>query len=151
MAQQVADRRDQDFVIWEQMESEEILKNETYQDFNRKTCDMILTEARALAIKELLQLSIASFQHGQDVGMTPRVHGNAANSRGSHAQTSVLTTALEAQESAIGNAGPGGMGGSTIHAVTISLQAIQQGTSSHGELGFRFMVGIAIAAVLHGL
>ena len=57
MAQQVADRRDQDFVIWEQMACEEILKNEKYQDFNRKTCDMILTEARALAIKELLPLT----------------------------------------------------------------------------------------------
>ena len=35
MAQQVADRRDQDFVIWEQMECEEILKNESYREFNR--------------------------------------------------------------------------------------------------------------------
>ena len=56
MPQQVADRRDQDFVIWEQMQCEEILKNEIYREFNRKTCDMILTEARALAIKELLPL-----------------------------------------------------------------------------------------------
>ena len=51
MPQQVADRRDQDFVIWEQMNCEEILKHETYREFNKKTCDMILTEARALAMR----------------------------------------------------------------------------------------------------
>ena len=54
MAQQLADRRDQDFVIWEQMNSEEILKHELYREFNRKACEMVLTEARALAVKELL-------------------------------------------------------------------------------------------------
>jgi hypothetical protein len=64
MPQQVADRRDQDFVIWEQMQCEEILKNEKYQDFNRKTCDMILTEARALAIKELLPLMAEGDEQG---------------------------------------------------------------------------------------
>ena len=54
MAQQILDRRDLDFVLWEQMDCEEILNNENYQDFNRKTCDMIVKEARALAIKEVL-------------------------------------------------------------------------------------------------
>lgn len=56
MPQQIVDRRDLDFVIWEQMNCDEILKHETYREFNKKTCDMILTEARALAIKELLPL-----------------------------------------------------------------------------------------------
>jgi alkylation response protein AidB-like acyl-CoA dehydrogenase len=56
MPQQVADRRDQEFVIWEQMNCEDILKHETYHEFNKKTCDMIITEARALAVKELLPL-----------------------------------------------------------------------------------------------
>ena len=64
MVQQVADRRDQDFVIWEQMQCEEILKNENYKEFNRKTCDMILTEARALAIKELLPLMAEGDEQG---------------------------------------------------------------------------------------
>ncbi|MFP3981895.1 MAG: acyl-CoA dehydrogenase family protein, partial [Desulfobacterales bacterium] len=56
MAQQIADRRDIDFVIWEQMQGEQLLKYDLYKDFNRKACDMILTEARSLAIKELLPL-----------------------------------------------------------------------------------------------
>lgn len=64
MPQQVADRRDQDFVVWEQMQCEEILKNEKYKEFNRKTCDMILTEARALALKELLPLMAEGDEQG---------------------------------------------------------------------------------------
>ena len=54
MAQEIADRRDIDFVIWEQMNGEEVLKYDVYKDFNRKTCDMIITEARKLAIREML-------------------------------------------------------------------------------------------------
>ena len=64
MPQQVADRRDQDFVLWEQMNCEEILTHETYQEFNKKTCDMIITEARALAVKELLPLLAEGDEQG---------------------------------------------------------------------------------------
>jgi alkylation response protein AidB-like acyl-CoA dehydrogenase len=68
MAQQVADRRDQDFVIWEQMNCEEILKHETYREFNRKTCDMIINEARTLAIRELLPILAEGDQQGVRFG-----------------------------------------------------------------------------------
>ena len=54
MAQDLADRRDIDFVIWEQMGGEELIKFDLYKDFSRKTCDMIITEARKIAIKEML-------------------------------------------------------------------------------------------------
>ncbi|MFO8113601.1 MAG: acyl-CoA dehydrogenase [Desulfosalsimonadaceae bacterium] len=54
MAQEIADRRDIDFVIWEQMNGEELLAIDMYKEFNRKTCDMIITEARKIAIKEML-------------------------------------------------------------------------------------------------
>ncbi|MDX2500749.1 MAG: acyl-CoA dehydrogenase N-terminal domain-containing protein, partial [Deltaproteobacteria bacterium] len=56
MPQQIADRRDLDFVIWEQIHCDDILAHELYKEFNKKTCDMVITEARALAIKELLPL-----------------------------------------------------------------------------------------------
>jgi alkylation response protein AidB-like acyl-CoA dehydrogenase len=56
MRQQLADRRDQDFVIWDQMKCEEILNHKKYSEFNKKTCSMIIKEARELAIKELLPL-----------------------------------------------------------------------------------------------
>ncbi len=54
MAQLLADRRDIDFVIWEQMDGEALLANEAYQEYNRKTCDMVITEARKIAINEVL-------------------------------------------------------------------------------------------------
>jgi hypothetical protein len=54
MAQELADRRDIDFVLWEQLNCEQYLKLSRFGDFNRKTCEMIITEARKLAIKELL-------------------------------------------------------------------------------------------------
>ncbi len=56
MSQQLVDRRDQDFVIWEQINCAEILNHEKYKEFNPKTCSLIINEARALAIKELLPL-----------------------------------------------------------------------------------------------
>jgi len=56
MAQQLVDRRDQDFVIWEQINCADILNHEKYAEFNPKTCSLIINEARALAIKELLPL-----------------------------------------------------------------------------------------------
>ena len=54
MVQYIADRRDLDFVIWDQMNGEAFLEYDSYKDFNRKTCDMIITEARNLAVKEVL-------------------------------------------------------------------------------------------------
>ena len=54
MAQVVADRRDVDFVIHEQLNVEKLSEFERFKDFNKKTIDMVVSEARNLAIKELL-------------------------------------------------------------------------------------------------
>ncbi len=54
MAQEIADRRDVDFVLHEQLKVEELSKHPDYAEFKKKTVDMIITEARNLAIKELL-------------------------------------------------------------------------------------------------
>ncbi|MFP4446332.1 MAG: acyl-CoA dehydrogenase family protein [Desulfosudaceae bacterium] len=64
MAQQLADRRDMDFVMWEQLAGEEYLKKFGYKEFNKKTCEMVLTEARALAIKEILPTLSESDEEG---------------------------------------------------------------------------------------
>ena len=65
MAQQLADRRDLDFVLYEQLDLEETLKEEKYAEFNRKTCDLILNEARTLAVKELLP----TMKDGDEIGV----------------------------------------------------------------------------------
>ena len=54
MAQVVAERRDVDFVLHEQLNVEKLSRFEAFEDFNRKTIDMVVSEARNLAIKELL-------------------------------------------------------------------------------------------------
>ncbi len=54
MAQVIADRRDIDFVLFEQMETEELFQTEKFSDLDKKTVDLIINEARSFAIKELL-------------------------------------------------------------------------------------------------
>ena len=54
MAQVLTDRRDIDFLLHEVFRVEELSRNERYADFNRKTIDLIVSEARNLAIKEML-------------------------------------------------------------------------------------------------
>ena len=64
MAQQIADRRDIDFVLHEMLNVEELSNNEKYQDFNRKTIDLIVSEARNLAIKEMLPTQVIGDRQG---------------------------------------------------------------------------------------
>ena len=54
MAQLIADRRDVDFVLHEQMQVADLSKHEMFAEFNKKTIDLVVSEARNLAIKELL-------------------------------------------------------------------------------------------------
>ncbi len=54
MAQQIADRRDVDFVLHEQFKVGDLSKHEKYAEFNKKTIDLIINEARNLAVKEIL-------------------------------------------------------------------------------------------------
>ena len=65
MAQLLADRRDIDFVIWEQMNGEEIIKKGKYNGFNKKTCEMMITEARKLA----LNVIHPTMQDGDRIGV----------------------------------------------------------------------------------
>ncbi|MFN2240041.1 MAG: acyl-CoA dehydrogenase family protein, partial [Thermoanaerobaculia bacterium] len=54
MAQILADRRDVDFILHEQLGVEKFSKHERYPEFNRKAIDLIISEARNLAVKEIL-------------------------------------------------------------------------------------------------
>ena len=71
MAQVIADRRDIDFVLYEQMQTEDLLKQEQHADLNRKMFDMLIAEARNFAIKEILPTQVdgdrigVQFEKGQ--------------------------------------------------------------------------------------
>ncbi len=54
MAQQISDRRDIDFVLHEQLDVNQFSKHERYAEFNKKAIDLIVSEARSLAVKEIL-------------------------------------------------------------------------------------------------
>jgi len=64
MAQSIADRRDIDFVLHEQLKMEKLSEHEKFTDFTRKTIDMIVKEARNLAIKEILPTREIGDQEG---------------------------------------------------------------------------------------
>jgi alkylation response protein AidB-like acyl-CoA dehydrogenase len=64
MAQVIADRRDVDFVLHEQLNVGALSKHEKYAEFNKKTVDLIISEARNLAIKEILP----TFKDGDELG-----------------------------------------------------------------------------------
>ncbi len=64
VAQELADRRDVDFVLYEQLGLEAILENDKFSDLNKKTIDLIITEARNLAVKEILPTNAPGDQKG---------------------------------------------------------------------------------------
>lgn len=66
MAQKIADRRDVDFVLFEQLKVDALSEHDAFAEFNRKTMEMVVTEARTLAIKEILPTQ----QEGDHEGCT---------------------------------------------------------------------------------
>jgi len=64
MAQIIADRKDVDFVLHEQLNVADLSKHEKYSEFNKKTIDLIISEARNLAVKELLPTQIDGDREG---------------------------------------------------------------------------------------
>ncbi len=64
MAQLLVDRRDVDFVLHEQLDVAQFAKTDLFPEFNRKAIDLIITEARALAMKEILP----TYAEGDRVG-----------------------------------------------------------------------------------
>ena len=64
MAQFIADRRDVDFVLHEQLNVAGLSKHEKYAEFNKKTIDLVVSEARNLAVKALLPTQIDGDREG---------------------------------------------------------------------------------------
>lgn len=64
MAQVLNDRRDVQFVLHDQLNVESLTKDPRFADLNKKTFDMVISEARALAVKELIPSSIAGDEEG---------------------------------------------------------------------------------------
>jgi len=66
MANLISDRRDIDFVLYEQLDVLALCKLPKYKGYNRKTFDLIISEARNFALKELLP----TWAEGDRIGAT---------------------------------------------------------------------------------
>ena len=64
MAQVIADRRDVDFVLHEQLKVEELAQHGSFGEFNRKAIDLVISEARNLAVKEILPTRVDGDRQG---------------------------------------------------------------------------------------
>ncbi|MCG8687408.1 MAG: acyl-CoA dehydrogenase [Desulfobacterales bacterium] len=65
MAQVISDQRDIEFVLHEMIKAETLADlNENFADFNKKTINMVIKEARNLAVKELLPASKEGDEQG---------------------------------------------------------------------------------------
>ena len=80
MAQVIADRRDVDFVLHEQLNVGELSKHEKFEEFNKKTVDLIISEARNLAIKEILPTLKEGDEQGCRLGKRGGVCSRKASS-----------------------------------------------------------------------
>ena len=65
MAQVIADRRDIDFNLYEMFELEALCNTDLFSEFNKKTFDLILNEARSFSVKELLP----TYEDGDKIGV----------------------------------------------------------------------------------
>ncbi len=65
MAQLIADRRDVDFVLYEQFEADGLKNTTRYKGQNKKMFDMVVTEARNFAVNEILPVN----EEGDKVGL----------------------------------------------------------------------------------
>ena len=55
MTQVISDKRDIEFVIHEQLDAQKLSRlHENFSDFNKKTIDLVISEAKNFAVKELL-------------------------------------------------------------------------------------------------
>ena len=67
MAQVISDKRDIEFVIHEQLDAQKLSKlHENFADFNKKTIDLVISEAKNFAVKELLPAN----KEGDEQGCT---------------------------------------------------------------------------------
>jgi hypothetical protein len=64
LVQQIADKRDLDFVLYEQLGAEQLTEHARFRQMNRKMFDMVLKEARNFAVKELLPVNAAGDKEG---------------------------------------------------------------------------------------
>ena len=95
----------------------------------------IAVVSHAMPLEKGLQLLVSAFEHGQDLGVGPGVHGYGSHKGRLDPIGSMAAAALDTQQDTIGNAGPLGLGVSTIDAETVSRKRVHHGPTCWREVG----------------
>lgn len=64
MAEWIADKKEIDFILYEMFDAETLLQHDKFKNFSKKMFDMVISEARKLAIKEILPTLADSDRNG---------------------------------------------------------------------------------------
>ncbi len=64
MVHELADRRDVDFVVFEQLDIQNILENTKFDGLDQKTLERVITEARKLSLKEIVPTNVPGDREG---------------------------------------------------------------------------------------
>ncbi len=142
MPQQIADRRDIDFVLHEMLAVENLTKSARFSDFNRKTFDMIINEARRFALKEMLPI----YPDGDRLGVRYTSDGNVQVPESFHRAHKLYLASEWAAPSA-----PPEYGGQGLpHAIRAAAEEYFQGANwplcAYGSMG----AGTAHMIMLYG-
>jgi hypothetical protein len=101
---------------------------------------------QTVPLKKLLQLSISTLQHFDDLGIIPMVHGDGTYGGNVDAQPAVISRTLYAHQGAVTDGGPFGVLAIAIDAFVIAAEFLQEGPAGGGE-GLS-MIDVVSAAIL---
>jgi hypothetical protein len=79
------------------------------------------------------QLRIPALEHGQDLVGRPVIQIDRTHHRHAHPVGTMASTTLQANQGAVGNHGPFGVGGSAVGALGIAREVLQHGTAERGK------------------
>lgn len=79
------------------------------------------------------QLSIPTLEHGQHMLQTPFVHPYGPDQRHVHAEGTVMSAALQAQQGSVTHGGPLWVTAATIDAPMVAIHPPEQGKTRRGE------------------
>ncbi len=131
MPQQIADRRDIDFVLHEMLEVDKLTAFDKFGAFNRKTFDLIVSEARRFALKEMLPI----YSDGDRIGVRYEKDGTVRVPESFHRAHRLYLEGAWTAPSAAPEHGGQGLPHSVRAAVDEYLMGANWALSAYGSTG----------------
>ncbi|MBL0712361.1 MAG: acyl-CoA dehydrogenase [Desulfosarcina sp.] len=131
MTQQIADRRDIDFVLHEMLKVEDLTRSEKFSELNRQTFDLIVSEARRFALKEMLP----TYQDGDRLGVRYESDGTVKVPESFHRAHKLYLESEWTAPSAAPEYGGQGLPHTIRAAVDEYLMGANWALSAYGSMG----------------